>query len=203
MRGLERGENPKPRTDEWKAVRQDELAAALGELGYRGFAYLRSHRAWNPAEVLLRSLTESNLDSRLAEALPWVVALEKARPARGGGPGADGEGAAPVPDPPASPEPAIKTIAPYIVTQGPTATVTVNGLNFVRRSTVMFKGKAMPTQVVSPTQLKFTLDTAALATAGRFDLSVVNPAPVDTFYARGMWGMGTSNTAHLIVNYKY
>ena len=137
------------------------------------------------------------------EALPWVVALEKARPARGGGPGAAGEGAAPVPDPPASPEPAIKTIAPYIVTQGPSATVTVNGLNFVRRSTVMFKGKTVATQVVSPTQLTFTLDAAALATAGRFDLNVVNPAPVDTFYTRGMWGSGTSNRAHLIVNYKY
>ncbi len=32
-----------------------------------------SRRSWNPAEVLLRSLAEPNLDSRVAEALPWVV----------------------------------------------------------------------------------------------------------------------------------
>jgi hypothetical protein len=140
------------------------------------------------------------------EALPWVVALEKARGGRGGGAAAGAEGgpaAVAVPDPPASPEPAIKQIDPYIVTQGPSATVTVTGVNFVRKSSVMFKGKAVPTQVVSPTELKFTLDAPALAAAGRFDLNVVNPAPVDTFYTRGMWGNGTSNTAHLIVNYKY
>jgi hypothetical protein len=36
------------------------------------------------------------------------------------------------------------------VTQGTTpATVTVHGINFVRRSVVHFKGKPVPTQVVS------------------------------------------------------
>jgi hypothetical protein len=136
------------------------------------------------------------------EALPWVVALEKARGGRGGGPAESGAAVA-VPDPPASPQPAIKTIEPYIVTQGPTASVTVKGINFVRKSVVQFKGKPMPTQVVSPTELKFTLDAEALKTAGRFDLVVINPAPVDTFFSRGMWGNGTSNMAHLIVNYRY
>jgi len=42
-----------------------------------------------------------------------------------------------------------------------------------------------------------------LGTAGRFDLVVINPAPVDTFYSRGMWGNGTSNMAHLVINYRY
>jgi hypothetical protein len=56
---------------------------------------------------------------------------------------------------------------------------------------------------VSPTELRFTLDAEALRTAGRFDLVVVNPMPVAPLYSKGMWGNGTSNQAHLIVNYKY
>jgi hypothetical protein len=59
------------------------------------------------------------------------------------------------------------------------------------------------TQLVSPTELRFTVDAEAQKTAGRFDLVVINPAPVDTFYSRGMWGNGTSNMAHLVVNYRY
>jgi hypothetical protein len=42
-----------------------------------------------------------------------------------------------------------------------------------------------------------------LREAGRFDLVVKNPEPLEAFYARSMWGNGTSNIAHLIVNYKY
>ena len=53
--------------------------------------------------------------------------------------------------------------------------------------------------MLSPGELTFTLDEEAMRTAGRFDLSVVNPAPVDTFFSRGMWGNGASNLAHLIV----
>jgi len=39
--------------------------------------------------------------------------------------------------------------------------------------------------------------------SGRFDLVVINPAPADTLFTRGMWGNGTSNMAHLVVNYRY
>ena len=81
--------------------------------------------------------------------------------------------------------------------------MTLRGINFVRRSVVQFKGNTVPTQVLSPTELKFTLDADAQKAAGRFDLVVINPAPVDTFYSRGMWGIGTSNLAHLVVNYRY
>jgi hypothetical protein len=123
---------------------------------------------------------------------------------RGGGAGPEGAGGAGMPDPASSPQPAIQTLDPFIVTQGTTpATVTLKGINFVRRSTVQFKGKAVPTQVVSPTELRFTLDADALRTAGRFGFVVVNPAPIAPLYTTGMWGNGTSNVAHLIVNYKY
>ena len=138
----------------------------------------------------------------IVEALPWAVALMKARP--GGGAAAQERSAAAVPDPARSPQPAIHTIDPFIVTQGTTPlTVTLKGVNFVRRSVVQFKGKPVPTQVVSSTELKFTLDADAQKAAGRFDLIVVNPAPIDPFYTRGMWGSGTSNLAHLVVNYRY
>jgi IPT/TIG domain-containing protein len=134
----------------------------------------------------------------IVEALPWVVALMKARP------GPAPETVSALPDPARSPQPAIHTIDPFIITQGPgPATVTLRGVNFVRRSVVHFNGKAVATQVISPTQLIFTLDPELQRTAGRFDLVVINPAPVDTFYSRGMWGNGTSNRAHLVINFRY
>lgn len=61
----------------WDDVRpsgQDELASALASLGYPGLSYLKSRRRKkNPAELLLSALSVGDLDSRLVEALPWVV----------------------------------------------------------------------------------------------------------------------------------
>lgn len=51
------------------------LARDLAGLGYPGFAYLRS-RNWrpkNPGEILLTALAQDDLESRLVEALPWLV----------------------------------------------------------------------------------------------------------------------------------
>ena len=147
-------------------------------------------------------------ESPAVEGLQWVVALMKV--GRGGGApagegGGPGRGAvAPVADPANSPQPAIQMFDPYIVTQSATpATVTVKGINFVRRSMVHLNGKAVPTQVVSPNEIRFTLDAETLKTAGRFNFVVVNPAPIAPVFTKGMWGTGTSNEAHLIVNYKY
>ncbi len=136
------------------------------------------------------------------DGLPWAVELKKASRGGGGGPqrGSD-EGA--LPDPPTSPQPAIETMDPIIVTQGDPAMIKLTGFNFVRRSAVYFKGRPVPFRAVSPTELQLTLDADALREAGRFDLVVKNPEPVDSFFVRGMWGNGTSNVAHLIVNYKY
>ncbi len=50
-------------------VLQDELAA----LGYPGFAHVGSKNMRNPAEVLFGAITQSDLDTRLVEALPWVI----------------------------------------------------------------------------------------------------------------------------------
>ncbi|HEY1865754.1 MAG TPA: amidohydrolase family protein [Candidatus Acidoferrales bacterium] len=136
------------------------------------------------------------------EGLPWAEDMKKATRGAEGGPQAAAEGGS-IPDPMNSPQPAIETMNPIIVTQGDSCTVTLTGFNFVRRSAVYFKGHAVAFKAVSPTELQVTLDADALREAGRFDLVVKNPEPLDPFYARSMWGNGTSNIAHLIVNYKY
>jgi len=49
------------------------LAEELAALGYPGFSYMRSRKRKNPAEVLVAALGGDNLESRIAEALPWVL----------------------------------------------------------------------------------------------------------------------------------
>jgi transcriptional regulator with XRE-family HTH domain len=50
------------------------LAEYMALLGYPGYAYLRPHVAKrNPGEVLLTALAQNNLESRLVEALPWLL----------------------------------------------------------------------------------------------------------------------------------
>ncbi len=50
-----------------------DFSAELGALGYAEFSYLRARRPRNPAEVLLEALSQANLDSRVAEGLPWLA----------------------------------------------------------------------------------------------------------------------------------
>lgn len=56
-------------------VDQGALAADLAALGYPGLSYLgaRRRKKKNPAAVLLSALNTPDLESRLVEALPWVV----------------------------------------------------------------------------------------------------------------------------------
>jgi transcriptional regulator with XRE-family HTH domain len=56
-----------------KAKNDDALASDLATLGYPGLAHLKTRRKRNPAEVVLSALGNANLDTRLAEALPWVI----------------------------------------------------------------------------------------------------------------------------------
>ena len=65
-----------PTRTSWESLQfknEDALAADLGSLGYPGFARLKMRRKKNPAEVLLAALSAKSLDSRLTEALPWVL----------------------------------------------------------------------------------------------------------------------------------
>jgi transcriptional regulator with XRE-family HTH domain len=56
-----------------QAKNDDALSSDLAALGYPGLSYLKSRRKRNPAEVVLSALMAENLDTRLAEALPWVL----------------------------------------------------------------------------------------------------------------------------------
>jgi transcriptional regulator with XRE-family HTH domain len=55
------------------AATANELARDLGRLKYPGFAYVRGGWMKNPSEVLVAALARPNLDSRVAEALPWLL----------------------------------------------------------------------------------------------------------------------------------
>lgn len=54
-------------------LRRADFAKQLAAVGYPGFAYLR--RGWrrNPAEILIAALAQENLESRIVEALPWLL----------------------------------------------------------------------------------------------------------------------------------
>ena len=80
--------------------------------------------------------------------------------------------------------------------------MTLKGFNFVRRTQILFKGQSVPYKVVSATELQVTIDSNLLGDAGWYDLVVKNPWPYnpDTGTA---WGDGTSNTAHLIISFRY
>ena len=99
-----------------------------------------------------------------------------------------------------SPQPGIERISPTLVTEGDaTTTLVIKGFNFVRRMQVFFGGKSVPYRHVSPTELNLTLDETLLRTPGKFDIVIKSPGPIAT----PEWGNGTSNTAHLLVNFKY
>ena len=101
------------------------------------------------------------------EGLPWAVDMKKAsrRRAKADRSGAPTNGA--IPDPAFSPQPAIETMNPIIVTQGDSAMVTLTGFNFVRRSAVYFNGRPAPFRAVSATEIQVTLDAGSLARGGK------------------------------------
>jgi transcriptional regulator with XRE-family HTH domain len=55
------------------SLKEDELKCDLGALGYPGFSYLREKPTHNPAQVLFYALDQSDLDTRVVEALPWLT----------------------------------------------------------------------------------------------------------------------------------
>jgi transcriptional regulator with XRE-family HTH domain len=55
------------------AVEPNCLQKELAALGYPGFAHVRSDAPRNPAEVVFAVVTQADVDTRLVEALPWVL----------------------------------------------------------------------------------------------------------------------------------
>jgi len=87
--------------------------------------------------------------------------------------------------------PAMTTLSPASATTGAAAqTLTINGANFLSRSTVTYKGVAHAATYVSATQLKITLSTTDQTAAGTNAVVVTNPSP----------GGGASNTLNFTVN---
>jgi transcriptional regulator with XRE-family HTH domain len=52
----------------------DTAARALGALGYAGFRHLGRGRKLNPAELVVRVLRARDVEARVVEALPWILA---------------------------------------------------------------------------------------------------------------------------------
>ncbi len=65
-----------PLETSWESVRPNDdktLANDLASLGYPGFSYLKGKPKKNPGQVLLSALSCRCLESRVAEALPWLL----------------------------------------------------------------------------------------------------------------------------------
>lgn len=56
-----------------KPLPNQQVARALGRLGYPGFAYLRGSATVNPMEVLLGALLADDVNARVVEGLPWLL----------------------------------------------------------------------------------------------------------------------------------
>jgi hypothetical protein len=167
----------------------------IDSLIFNGKVVDRTYHPW-PSDPFM-DIGNISFGNPPVESLSWVAALKQATVREGEGGAAREAG---VPNPPVSPQPAIGTISPTLVTEGsPTTTLVIKGFNFVRRMQVDFNGRSVPYLVVSPTELHVTLDETLLRTPGKFDIVVKNPPPILT----PEWGDGTSNTAHLLVNFTY
>lgn len=167
----------------------------IDNIVFNGKVIDRKYHAW-PSDPFM-DIGNYSWGNPSVESLNWVVALKNLVRPGGLGGGAREPG---IPNPVISPQPAIETISPTLVTEGdPTTTLTIKGFGFVRRMQVYFNGRSAPYKIASPDQVDVTLDETLLRTPGKFDIQIKNPPPIDTPYM----GDGTSNTAHLLVNFKY
>jgi len=98
------------------------------------------------------------------------------------------------------PPPGIQSISPSMVTEGDaTLTLTIRGVHFTKESLVYFGERSVPAERVSDTELEAVIDAGLIAQVGTYPVTVRNPKPLQ----RPEWGDGTSNKAHLLVNFRY
>jgi len=130
----------------------------------------------------------------------WREALKRAtwRPNVGATRGERGiEGR--IPDFYVSPTPGIETISIHTVRQGsPGQTIRLTGFNYTTKSMVYVDGAPVPTRVVSRTELEADLSAAHFANAGKLDIYVKHPLPLQT----PEWG-DKSNEAHILVPFDF
>jgi transcriptional regulator with XRE-family HTH domain len=71
--GVEFDPTQLPMRDDFRSLKLD-YAQELANLGYPGFSHFRMGTpTLNPAQLLVRALTEPNLERRVAEGLPWLT----------------------------------------------------------------------------------------------------------------------------------
>ena len=98
------------------------------------------------------------------------------------------------------PPPGIQSISPTMVTEGDaTVALTIKGVNFTKKSLVYFGERSVPARLVSDTELEAVIDAGLIVQVGTYPVTVRNPDPLQ----RPEWGDGTSNKAHLLVNFRY
>ncbi|NNE38613.1 MAG: hypothetical protein HKN08_09950, partial [Gammaproteobacteria bacterium] len=98
------------------------------------------------------------------------------------------------------PQPGISGISPNIKTQGDDSfTMTIRGVHFTMETVAYFNGKRLKTEVVSENEVKVHIDSSLISEVGTYPIVVNNPEPMQ----RPEWGNGTSNKAHLLVDYRY
>ena len=98
------------------------------------------------------------------------------------------------------PPPGIGAMSPTVVKEGdPPVTLTLKGVNFVKKSVVYFQDRPLPTKFVSDSEVQATIDAGLIAHPGSYAITVKNPEPIQ----RMEWGNGTSNEAYLVVNFRY
>jgi hypothetical protein len=85
--------------------------------------------------------------------------------------------------------PAISNLNPTSATAGdPAFTLTVTGTNFASKATVNWNGTAQPTTPGMAGQLTIAVPASAVATSGKAQITVTNPATS----SGGIYGGGTS-----------
>ena len=98
------------------------------------------------------------------------------------------------------PQPGIESISPNMVIAGdPMMLLTIRGVNFTRESLVIVGEQPVPFQLISNNEIQANIDAALIHQVGTYPVFIKNPEPLQ----RPEWGNGTSNKAHLIVNYSY
>jgi len=161
----------------------------------------RNYHPWYKGWLFANDPQRREADD-VVEGAAWAAALKRATFRPGGGGNEDITGAAAqlaIPDPFAAPTPGIESIFPHTVIQGSSGqTVDIKGFNFVKRSVVYVDGTAVPTEVVSRTEIKATLDPNVFADAGNRVVVVKNPEPLNA----PEWGE-KSNMAHVLVPFSY
>ena len=100
-----------------------------------------------------------------------------------------------------APTPGIASISPSMVTEGDaTFALTLKGVNFIQKSLVYIERTPLPTQWVSPTELRATVDERLVRGVGTYEIKVKN---LDFYAQQPQWGGTTSPPRRLLVNFRY